>query len=472
MACWIVFAAIAIFVTTVGRPDPATAAKRMPGAVLDPAFGRDGLLPLRAASAELETPVFAISPNGDLILRGGADLRLLTPNGGPATIYGGHGSLVPPQPERGEFRPSAVVVDPQGRLLVVGTSYSTEVTEFKDPLGYSHEVKPASIRAIRYLPDGTLDPSFGTGGIVETDLGLPPPRLGEGEPTLTQPTVEAIGVAVDPQGGIVITGGARTGFGGSCTHDIFEQAPVSAGFVTRLAEDGSLDRSFGTEGVFGGRDLNENPLHSEGIGKPVIAPDGTINYLSTYPDSCDPRLGLAQLTADGRTRTAFGNAGMIRGFFTSFAATPGRSVVALAGEGWSGREPYKARVIKIRPEGSLDQSFGQGGKTMVKLGHGFANELGSVTLDRKGRILLAGALGNRNGRWMVLIRLSASGRQESTFGRNDRVTRAFPKLVDIGSVAESYTGASLDPTGRLVVLHRYSTPKGSAPVLARYLLSG
>src|SRR5271169_1988880 len=74
---------------------------------------------------------------------------------------------------------------------------------------------------------GTLDPTFGQGGIVTTDLGTQ--YLG----TL----VTANAVAIQPDGKIVVCGGIPNG----------TSFPVAA--VVRYNTDGSLDTGFGTSGV-------------------------------------------------------------------------------------------------------------------------------------------------------------------------------------------------------------------------------
>lgn len=451
------------------RSASGTAVLPVRQATLDPAFGDGGLLALPPETIETESPVFALTPKGDIVLRRDTELRLLTATGKPAALYGRQGTLVLPQPEGGVFRPSAIAIDPQNRLLVVGTSYLGRTTQVSDATGYLHEVEPASIRLVRYLPSGSLDPEFGSGGIVQTDLDLGPPRRRDGEPIIQESWVEPTGVAIDEDGRIVITGSTLIGFGDSCTHDVSSEDFDSAGFVARLADDGSLDRGFGRNGVVGGRSLDETPLRTEEIGKPVVAPSGSVTFLSTAVDSCKPRYGLSQLTADGRIRHSLGTNGAIGGYFTSLVAASDGSVVALAGEGWSGKEPWRDRVIKIRPSGKLDRSFGHRGRTLVRLGRGFDYDTGSVAVDSKGRILLTATIGNRNGRWMSLVRLSAAGRQETGFGPGGRLTTRFPSLVTPFRVDTTATASQFDRKGRLVTVHRYSTPQGSAPVLARYL---
>src|SRR4029079_8608768 len=74
----------------------------------------------------------------------------------------------------------------------------------------------------RYLPDGSLDPSFGEAGRVITDFG--------GRDF-------AAAVIQQPDGKIVVAGAARSG-----------GAPFGAVALARYLPDGSLDREFGTEG--------------------------------------------------------------------------------------------------------------------------------------------------------------------------------------------------------------------------------
>src|SRR5262249_55664358 len=82
-----------------------------------------------------------------------------------------------------------------------------------------------NIALARYNPDGSLDSSFGSGGRVVTNLspaGIPPGQVND----------VARGVAVDSSGRVVVAGGAGNDFG-----------------VLRYLPDGTLDPSFGQQGV-------------------------------------------------------------------------------------------------------------------------------------------------------------------------------------------------------------------------------
>ena len=76
----------------------------------------------------------------------------------------------------------------------------------------------------RYNPDGTLNTSFGTGGIVTTDI------RGDAD--------QAEAVAVQPDGKIVVAGLAATIAG-----------RITDFALARYNPDGTLDQNFGSHGI-------------------------------------------------------------------------------------------------------------------------------------------------------------------------------------------------------------------------------
>jgi uncharacterized delta-60 repeat protein len=226
----------------VGPPATAIAAGRgddsQRGVWLDPAFGVGGraFVPLEFEGPGLENPKMAASTSdGGLVLSNGHLLERLTPAGQVDAFFGQGGTVVPAQPAGGSFEVGGIAVDSQGRIVVAGTSTLPTKIRFG---------KRLAVRAERYLPDGSLDDSFGANGIVETDFGFPVPRDQNGQPILEQPWVQATGVAVDSRDRVVLTGGASSGKADGCEHDWFGTLTY-AGFVARLTATGSLDSSFG-----------------------------------------------------------------------------------------------------------------------------------------------------------------------------------------------------------------------------------
>ncbi|MCB8950810.1 MAG: right-handed parallel beta-helix repeat-containing protein [Ardenticatenales bacterium] len=93
-----------------------------------------------------------------------------------------------------------------------------------------------SLIVLRYQSNGVLDGSFGSGGIVTTDIGLFP--------------VDRTGVAVQADGNILVTG--RSG----------------SGIILRYLPDGSLDSEFGSSGIA--------TIPSNYINDVILQPDGNI----------------------------------------------------------------------------------------------------------------------------------------------------------------------------------------------------
>lgn len=443
-------------------PDSAKA-----GAVLDPSFGVGGLLRLPSGSAF--TTLGAAISGGKLLVSGGFKIQILGDRGQPGKAFGDSGSIRSPSAGGNRFQLEGLTVDPKGRLLVLGTSLFPASENPSPHLeNGSLAFRPGILRIIRFLPDGQMDPAFGDGGIVETDLGLPPPLGAEGQSLGTHPAIQPTGIATGPEGRIVVTGGSIVRLGESCVHDDFAPVGVGAGFVARFTGDGAPDLGFGKLGLVGGRALSENPLGAETISEPIIGPTGVITYRSTAAYPCEPRqsrLGIGQLIPAGQPRSTFGQDGSLTGPYAALAGGPDGSVVALAEPGRLGRGSFRAEVARIAADGRPDRSFGHGGRTVLTLGPSLFTHLDSLAVDRHGDILVGGTLYVKGKSSAVLLKVSPHGRWEKGFGPRGRVVTKIPDLP--------YAGPSslfFDPHGRLMALHLHSMSGHAGLVVARYLL--
>jgi uncharacterized delta-60 repeat protein len=133
-----------------------------------------------------------------------------------------------------------------------------------------------NVAVTRYDASGRLDPGFGGDGKVVTDLG---------------DIDSAWALAVQPDGKVVVAG----------------QSGSDVALVRYLV-DGTLDRTFGADGVavtdFGGRERSIALLRSR---------DGRLVVVAAAPD----RLLLARYLRDGRLDSSFGRRGFV------FKHTPG-----------------------------------------------------------------------------------------------------------------------------------------------------
>ena len=243
---------------------------------LDRTFGADGTV--RSYPGGDATALDLVRrPDGRLVAvgvarpQGDADWSLvsLLPDGAPDPDFGDAGMVVT-QLGAGDDVATAAAVDAAGRVAVAG---STSQTAGESALAVS-----------RYLPDGSIDPDFGTGGVLELDLG--PGRDLPGD------------VAIDQQGRIVVSAAV-------------ERVPAVA--VVRLTGDGvagvpSAPAPAGGA-VRGGRDrLGARPpagryalrLLSRRIGR-----DGVVRLRASWPAGPRTRLRV-RLTRPGRPRETLG----------------------------------------------------------------------------------------------------------------------------------------------------------------------
>ena len=200
--------------------------------------------------------------------------RVLT-DGNPDPSFGQNGFVtVDPKFLNGQLEFYSVVKDPQNRIVVVGYEMVTE------------GVQPAvtftcHAVAMRFLGDGTLDPSFGQGGkwyYVPMEESL-------------QYTKEIHALS---DGGYIVTG--LSGFNG-----LFKFLAL------KLTSDGNLDPAFATNGV--AEIAYNSALQTVGGNGSVIQSDGKILLGGALTDGLDlSYFAIARLHADGTLDPSFGSA--------------------------------------------------------------------------------------------------------------------------------------------------------------------
>jgi uncharacterized delta-60 repeat protein len=350
-----------------------------------------------------EVAVARYNPDGSLDATFGAGGRVVTDLGSPDDLA------------------NAVAIEPGGKILVAGT---TRVMR--------GEERTRDFALVRYNPDGSLDLSFGTGGVVTTDIN------GGDE--------YAQDILVQPDGKILVAGESY-------------QLATSHDFVlARYDEQGDLDSSFGSGGVvitdFGSR-------QSEYIESMALQPDGKIVVAGeTYTDSSSHDFALARYDAGGNLDPSFGSGGLVR---TDFGGSDSAWCVALqeggkivaAGSKYTLSTAYTFAVARYGPDGNLDASFGADGLVTGPI----AGTAYSVVARPGGGLYVASA----NYQFAV-VSYRGDGSLDTSFGVNGTVT------IDFGSMyAEAYDLA-LQPDGKVVAVGFAAFPgTGSDFAVARLL---
>ena len=111
----------------------------------------------------------ATSPGSKVVVAGATKIVHYLANGKPDTSFGSGGSVTVPRPPGAVFVLAGVAVDSYGRVVLAGLARPLPSNSTPDPL-------LSSAAVMRFNADGTPDTSFGSGGLLVTNLGIAPPK--------------------------------------------------------------------------------------------------------------------------------------------------------------------------------------------------------------------------------------------------------------------------------------------------------
>ena len=264
-------------------------------------------------------------------------------------------------------------------------------------------VQKTDFGVVRYLPDGTPNQNFGNGGIVIT------PFAGNG--------AQANAVAVQPDGKIVIAGGAIAANG------------VDADFaVARYNADGSLDDNFGAHGI-ATIDLGTENDDATGL---ALQSDGKIVLAGNAGED----VGLVRLLPTGSLDPTFGNLGKSvtkigLGADVNGVALDSLGGILIAGSTVGAISQNRDFLLAgFRGDGSLNMGFGHFGFVTTDFGEGedFAENL---LVDDQGEIVLVGRASSGTILDLALATYKPDG-SLADFGRGGIFTADFHGRGDFG----------------------------------------
>jgi uncharacterized delta-60 repeat protein len=273
-------------------------------------------------------------------------------------------------------------VQNDGKFVVVGTTRGRD--------------RFTQIILARINPNGTPDRTFGSSGRVITRFNVPAAS--------NQVEALAADIQIQPDGKILVAGG----LGGQWA-------------VFRFNRDGSLDKSFDRDGVQNLKAMpGEVATDLELLPNGKIVAGG---WAQPGPsDSTHSRdFGLVRLNANGSIDRSFGSNGFVLSDFSRndrlqriTVDSMGNIVAAGIADLAIGGNIVLAR---FRANGAVDSSFGQNGRVIAAL-EGYDASPSSLQALANGKILLAGT---DNGDAFVM-RLSSQGLPDSTFAGDGLLT--------------------------------------------------
>src|SRR5438128_1596459 len=215
----------------------------------------------------------------------------------------------------------AMAVQNDGKVLMAGRAWNVNQYDFG---------------VVRFNTDGSLDTSFGTGGMVMTDLG--------------SQFDAAYAMAVQTNGKIVVVGqteGVGYDFG-----------------MVRYNTDGTLDTNFGTDGMvvsdLGMDDETIRALTMDGNGNILAAGNGGGDYL------------VARYSSTGQLDSSFGNGGkvfvdFVGGYDVAHAVAVSGDKIMVAGMADMIGD-MDMGVVSLNADGSANTDFCNNGVLALNLG--------------------------------------------------------------------------------------------------------
>ena len=343
---------------------------------LDPTFGDGGIFIGYAVGANDSFNAAALQKDGKIVIAGNVidPVRFvvirLTAEGSFDPTFG-TGGIVTTAFNVGDDVGNAVAIQKNGKIVVAGTAF----------IGGGNDFGVA-----RYNTDGSLDVSFGTGGLVTTDFS----------------GFEDVGraVAIQKDGKIVVAGQSDAGVGTDFA-------------VARYNTDGSLDTSFGTGGlVTTDLSLNDsgNAVALQKDGKIVVAGGSSAGVTFDF--------AVARYNTDGSLDVTFNPTGSLPGTVTTdFTGGSDRgNAVTIQKDGKivvAGFASGDFAVARYNTDGSLDVSFGTGGKVTTDFGG--TDRGNAVALQKDGKIVVAGRSNAEGINDFAVARYNTDGNLDITF---------------------------------------------------------
>ena len=326
----------------------------------------------------------AVQPDGKVVVAGASSSNAGTfvtlvrygRDGGLDSTFGNGGKVVTPVGADDDAA-LALAVQADGRIVVAGSTAQAATGQ--------------DFLVLRYLADGTLDPSFGADGKVVTSFG--------------SDTDRAMAVAIQPDGKIVV--GGETQSGASTSGIDFALA--------RYLPDGTLDGAFGS----GGKVVTPIASHAGtdsiyALALPVV--DGEQRILAVGGEG---NFQAARYRADGQLDSGFGTGGKVTNLFNANIGSA-RSVVLLPGGQavLAGSVVNDFAAVQLTVQGTLDAGFGTGGRFVHAVSASNWDSATALVRQADGKLVLGGWVyaGNSSAGDFAALRIDASGQLDPSFG--------------------------------------------------------
>lgn len=256
--------------------------------------------------------------------------------------------------------------------------------------GYSFNGAVKNLAVARFLEDGTKDVDFSNDGLLTLSMG----------------NGDTVGrsVFIQDDGKIILAGSVRDD-----TENIV---------VLRLTPEGNLDPSFAVDGQLLVA-VNDGEVENCDI---TLVENGSIVVAGTVGSETAVKYAVfVKLDPEGSLDESFGVDGVsvVKGSYdvtvNAIDTLPDGSI--LAGGILADADTAEAGTLRLTQEGILDSAYGAEGKKIVIV-EGAGSEINDILIEEDGNVLLVGAVDNGNYLQAFVARISENGSYVSDFGES------------------------------------------------------
>lgn len=304
-----------------------------------------------------------------------------------------------------------VATQTDGKILLSGTTFGS-TTNFA---------------IVRYANNGTLDNTFGTNGIVTTNLSS---------------SDIAREIAVQPDGKIIVGGSSEINGNKDFT-------------VARYNSNGTLDTTFDGDGV-AVTPITPSSDEIWGIG---LQSDDKIVAVG----SSDGQFTIVRYNNNGSLDSSFdadGIATPIVGSGQGVKFQPDDKIVIV------GRSSGDFTLVRLNSNGTPDNSFGTNGIVTTPMGNGPFVSAWDVGIQSDEKIVVVGASFNGSNYDIAVLRYNNNGALDTSFSADGKV------IYDSGNGADEGMAVAIQANNKIVVGGYSNTGSGEAFTLLRLNTDG
>lgn len=372
---------------------------------LDTTFDADGKATIPAPTGSMYATSMALQADGRIVVAGysgGSNIDMafarLNPDGSLDTSFNLTGKLILPVGDSYD-RVMAVAVQADGRIVGAGLASN----------GPNHDVA-----LVRLNADGTLDATFDGDGKVVTPIGA------------NHDT--GLAVVIQPDQKILVGGNSLQG-----TYDFA---------LLRYDSNGALDTTFDSDGVLVAAPGPEDEM----VLALALQADGKILATGFSNNGSEDDIVVARYLSDGQSDISFSGDGIATAAYGPTAASANSvflqadGKIVAVGTGFGGENDEFA-VVRYLPNGALDTTFGVGGYVTTPFSATSQDWALDVLVQPDGKIVVVGTTNFST----AVVRYNSDGSLDTSFGTGGKVT----PLISPGS--DVAVSVALLPDGKILV---------------------